>query len=66
MKPTVKGATGKGCGSYSVSHPDVTRVHNDKGTKSSPAHVSTMGKFGSDESYSGPGMAAKLPRGKGK
>lgn len=65
MKMT-KGAVGKGCGSYSVSHPKLTTVHNDKGRVQSSPHTSTMGKFGSDESYSGPGMSAKLPRGKSK
>lgn len=60
MKMT-KGAVGKGTGHYSRSHPSLTKVHNDKGTKSSMAPRPTD----VDNSYSGPGMSAPLPK-KGK
>ena len=43
-KPRTQGATGKGCGSYSVSHPDITHMNPGKGTKqSSPPSQTASG-----------------------
>jgi hypothetical protein len=61
-KSRTQGATGKGCGSYSVSHPDITHVDTGKGTKQSTPASQTR----PDNSYSGQGMSERLPKGKGK
>jgi hypothetical protein len=64
-KSRTQGATGKGCGSYSVSHPDITHTGSKTKEQRLPL-ASTMGPMSEGNSYSGPGMAEKLPKGKGK